>query len=812
MLLERLTLRNFKRFRNQEIQFRDGITGIIGNNGTGKSSIIEGILFALYGLSGTGVRADFIVSSFAQPRERCEIRLDFRVRGQEYAVRRSFRKGSATQHEAWLNKEGKLLAQGVSEVDREVTRILGMDAKDLKNTIYAGQKDLVALLESRPGERREWFSRVLGIDDLKEKSLLILKERIDTTERSGIHLEGELSALKRQVEEGRKGALEASLLEMETTISRYKHETAVLTNETLSREAQLKILQEEKSRYTRISEREQAAGREIETLRNRKAALEQEIARLAQLSGEYEGLGREVADYPEKKERYEEERARKTAFDRAIQERQFLQKRMNELEKRFERQQEKEREYTEHLAEKAIYLKNVRTQIGRPLPLEDADLERWIQGREQDLASQMGGLLEVLDACGRERERILTDWEIIRQAGQDGICPLCHQRLGDHYPQLETEFQDQLKDIIARAERACEELESQEKEKAGLGNLHPLLARIRALENLERDRTFLVQEREALDLERAQMLADQERTDHHLRDLAFDESGFSLLERKMREYEAQYRRYQEVGKMMAAFPVLQYQAQGILQEMEAKQEERKRFKEELRTSPYTYEQEERLQGELVHLRENRTKRETELAREQERFTRGKENLDQLQQMQDRIREMEQQKTDLEEEVRLLKLTRGMLSEFVVYLMQVVRAQIELAAGEILTDITGGRYDHVLLDNDFSLRISDVDNDYPIERFSGGEQDDIAVAMRIALSKYLAELHQIHDSTFLIFDEIFGSQDEERRNNLIRALRTQESHFPQIILISHIPEIQGEFATTLVVEMDSDQTSVVRETS
>jgi exonuclease SbcC len=174
--------------------------------------------------------------------------------------------------------------------------------------------------------------------------------------------------------------------------------------------------------------------------------------------------------------------------------------------------------------------------------------------------------------------------------------------------------------------------------------------------------------------------------------------------------------------------------------------------------------------------------------------------------------MEQQKTDLEEEVRLLKLTRGMLSEFVVYLMQVVRAQIELAAGEILTDITGGRYDHVLLDNDFSLRISDVDNDYPIERFSGGEQDDIAVAMRIALSKYLAELHQIHDSTFLIFDEIFGSQDEERRNNLIRALRTQESHFPQIILISHIPEIQGEFATTLVVEMDSDQTSVVRETS
>ncbi|MDD1679074.1 MAG: SMC family ATPase, partial [Methanomicrobiales archaeon] len=184
MLLERLTLKNFKRFRDQEIRFSDGIIGIVGNNGTGKSSIVEGILFALYGLSGTGIKGDFIVSSFAEPRERCEVRLDFQVRGREFTVRRSFRKGSTTQHEAWLNREEKLLAQGVSEVDREVTRILGMNATDLKNTIFAGQKDLVSLLESRPGERREWFSRVLGIDYLKEQSVAILKERIDRAEHT----------------------------------------------------------------------------------------------------------------------------------------------------------------------------------------------------------------------------------------------------------------------------------------------------------------------------------------------------------------------------------------------------------------------------------------------------------------------------------------------------------------------------------------------------------------------------------------------------------------------------------------------------
>jgi exonuclease SbcC len=42
------------------------------------------------------------------------------------------------------------------------------------------------------------------------------------------------------------------------------------------------------------------------------------------------------------------------------------------------------------------------------------------------------------------------------------------------------------------------------------------------------------------------------------------------------------------------------------------------------------------------------------------------------------------------------------------------------------------------------------------------------------------------------------------------LRTQESRFPQILLISHISEIQGEFANTLMVEMGTDNSNRVKE--
>jgi hypothetical protein len=42
-----------------------------------------------------------------------------------------------------------------------------------------------------------------------------------------------------------------------------------------------------------------------------------------------------------------------------------------------------------------------------------------------------------------------------------------------------------------------------------------------------------------------------------------------------------------------------------------------------------------------------------------------------------------------------------------------------------------------------------------------------------------------------------------------ALRTQESRFPQILLISHIAEMRGEFETTLVIEPGADGASTIR---
>ena len=89
----------------------------------------------------------------------------------------------------------RLLASSVQKVGQEVQRIFGMGPGDLRNTIYAGQKELLTLIESRAGSRKDWFMQVLGIDYLKKDSMEALKEVIDAREGSHREISGRLQEL-----------------------------------------------------------------------------------------------------------------------------------------------------------------------------------------------------------------------------------------------------------------------------------------------------------------------------------------------------------------------------------------------------------------------------------------------------------------------------------------------------------------------------------------------------------------------------------------------------------------------------------------
>ncbi|MFM8490150.1 MAG: hypothetical protein ACKOCH_27730, partial [Bacteroidota bacterium] len=133
-----------------------------------------------------------------------------------------------------------------------------------------------------------------------------------------------------------------------------------------------------------------------------------------------------------------------------------------------------------------------------------------------------------------------------------------------------------------------------------------------------------------------------------------------------------------------------------------------------------------------------------------------------------------------EELDLLRRLDKHLTEFRTEILEKVSPAISRVAGELFNRITRGKYEGIEVSDSFEFSISDNGKMYPITRFSGGEIDLANFCLRIAITRAIIELSGAgHRLEFLAFDEIFGSQDEDRRMEIMNALALLREQFPQI---------------------------------
>ncbi|NCB02194.1 MAG: hypothetical protein EOM67_08520 [Spirochaetia bacterium] len=97
-----------------------------------------------------------------------------------------------------------------------------------------------------------------------------------------------------------------------------------------------------------------------------------------------------------------------------------------------------------------------------------------------------------------------------------------------------------------------------------------------------------------------------------------------------------------------------------------------------------------------------------------------------------------------------------------------------------------KYDSITISEDLQ---ADVYSDgVLIPLLSGGEEDIISLCLRIALSEMISE-RTGNTLSLLILDEVFSAMDKDKRVLAMDAISNLKSKFPQIIVISHIDEIQ-----------------------
>lgn len=168
-------------------------------------------------------------------------------------------------------------------------------------------------------------------------------------------------------------------------------------------------------------------------------------------------------------------------------------------------------------------------------------------------------------------------------------------------------------------------------------------------------------------------------------------------------------------------------------------------------------------------------------------------------------ELEQKIKGWEEEQRYLERLDSLFSDFRVSLIGRIRPTLSRYAKELFLELCENRYEDLELDEDYEIYIYEQGEKFPISRFSGGETDLANLCLRIAISIMLSESSQVGFS-FIILDEIFGSQDALRKENILNALAKLKNRFRQIFLITHIDDIKDSVENLVYVTENEDGTS------
>ncbi len=160
MIIENVKMENFLSHSHSDVNLGTGINIILGQNGSGKSSIFEAIKVAFFG-QGESERKRVVSYNSTM----ANIQVRFRIGTHEYEVYRQIenKKDRETTRSAALLMDGQKLAEGASAVSNEIQNIMGISKSAFINSIYVDQGQIDSLVKESPAERKDVFNEIIGL-------------------------------------------------------------------------------------------------------------------------------------------------------------------------------------------------------------------------------------------------------------------------------------------------------------------------------------------------------------------------------------------------------------------------------------------------------------------------------------------------------------------------------------------------------------------------------------------------------------------------------------------------------------------------
>ena len=176
MKFKRLMVKGFMRFKEQqEVIFPENqITLIFGENGAGKTSLLDAICIALYGKTfrtSSDPEVGFLTIPDLVNRDstKASIHIEFENYGHNFVVKREI---TRNESEGELLEDGEVKAQGEDVFSYVTKNALGLDWKGFTKSTVILQGEMNTLTSALPATRKEAFVNLFGLDKYADYELI----------------------------------------------------------------------------------------------------------------------------------------------------------------------------------------------------------------------------------------------------------------------------------------------------------------------------------------------------------------------------------------------------------------------------------------------------------------------------------------------------------------------------------------------------------------------------------------------------------------------------------------------------------------
>ena len=856
MIPQRLSIRNFLCYR-ENVPTLD-FTGIhvaclCGPNGHGKSALLDAITWCLWG-KARGKTQDGLISYGA---DEARVELDFTARESTYRAIRSHSRAGGRRRQGVTDLQLQLVMNGdvqpltgdsIRQTQAKIDQIVGMDYDTFINSAFLLQGRADEFSNNTPSDRKAVLAKILGLgvyDRLQDSA----KERLAEGAEAAKELEGALLFMRNEAEGIGDPSVELS--SVGENLEALGVRLAEKRREIDGQRGQIRELERQRDQLAESEGRLLTLAQDIKQLETAMAEARSRIGQYRDLVQQADAIKDGAARLGHARLRFESLEAARRRFDEIAEEKNTIGRGIDTGRARLDAQVEQLRLRVEsELPPKAdaepVLAKEKEEVRVRLVGLEDEAVKIAAQQKDQQsLSTLIGETQSTAERYKTEGLELRSKLALLAGADQavDGaVCPLCSApldqdgcaNLADTYEaeikdkrRLYVQTQSQLKKLESRSADLAQELprrqESLDRSKReGEIKLRDLERGIEESRQAQRDRE---QGQTQLAAAVASLASGDFAAQEHARLKVLDTS-LQLL-----EYDEDARRqsYEEMGKLQpfedrrrqldhAAAMLPQEEGSLSLNEgmYQRRQEEQGHLQQQLQagreaTAALPHRQTKLKEAEAA---------ESELEKNRQEADRRRGLLEgQVVRREELAREISESSARLSELADRQSIYQELVTAFgrqgvQAMLIETVVPRIEEEANVLLGRMTDNRMQLQLETQrerrtghgdpieTLEIMVSDELGPRSYEMYSGGEAFRVNLALRIALSKVLAQRLGAPLPTLFI-DEGFGTQDAVGRERILDVIGAIEQDFEKIIVITHLDELKDAFPVRIEVQKDEN---------